>query len=94
MPIGKLVFAAMVACDRPSKKASCTILNCSRGKASSAARTCSSCCAVAMPASVREMIAAFVAEHHVEQPFYKRKRDYANPEALGRRAPGWQSEDE
>ena len=46
VPIGKLVRAAMVACDRPSKKASCTILNCSRGKASSAARTCSSRCAV------------------------------------------------
>lgn len=50
--------------------------------------------AVTMPASVREIIAAFVAEHHVEQPFYKRKRDRTNPEALGRRAPGWQSEDE
>jgi uncharacterized protein DUF3305 len=50
--------------------------------------------AVAMPKSVREMIAAFIAEHHVEQPFYKRKRDRANSEPLGRRAPGWQSEDE
>jgi hypothetical protein len=50
--------------------------------------------AVAMPASVREIIAAFVAEHHVEQPFYKRKRDRANPDSLGRRVPGWQSEDE
>ena len=50
--------------------------------------------AVPMPNSVREMIAAFVAEHHVEQPFYKRKRDRANLESLGRRAPGWQSEDE
>jgi hypothetical protein len=50
--------------------------------------------AVPMPASVRQMIAAFVAEHHVEQPFYKRQRDRANPESLGRRPPGWQSEDE
>lgn len=50
--------------------------------------------AVAMPASVRQVIAAFVAEHHVEQTFYKRKRDRVDPETLGRRAPGWQSEDE
>ena len=50
--------------------------------------------AVAMPHSVRQVIAAFVAEHHVEQPFYKRKRDRVDPETLGRRAPGWQSEDE
>ena len=30
---------------------------------------------------------AFVAEHHVEQPFFKRKRDRADPEALARRGP-------
>jgi len=36
---------------------------------------------------VRATIDAFVAEHHVEQPFYKRKRDRADPEALARRAP-------
>jgi hypothetical protein len=42
---------------------------------------------VSMPAVVRETIEAFVAEHHVEQPFYKRKRDRADPEALARRAP-------
>jgi hypothetical protein len=28
-----------------------------------------------------------VAEHHVERPFVKRKRDRADPEALSRRAP-------
>jgi len=43
--------------------------------------------AVAMPASLREEIAAFIAEHHVEREFVKRKRDRANPEALGRRGP-------
>ena len=39
--------------------------------------------AVEMPAVVRATIEAFVAEHHVERPFYKRKRD----EAPARRGP-------
>ena len=43
--------------------------------------------AVPMPANVREIVAAFVAEHHVEQPFYKRKRKNHDPDALGRRPP-------
>jgi hypothetical protein len=43
---------------------------------------------VPMPDSIRETLAAFVAEHHVEQPFYKRTRDRADKEALGRRVPG------
>ena len=30
------------------------------------------------------IVAAFVAEHHVERPFVKRKRDRADPEALAR----------
>jgi hypothetical protein len=42
---------------------------------------------VPMPKSIQETIAAFVAEHHVEQVFVKRKRDRANPEALGRHGP-------
>ena len=42
---------------------------------------------VSMPAVVRETIDAFVAEHHVEQPFYKRQRNRADPEVLGRRSP-------
>jgi hypothetical protein len=50
--------------------------------------------AVPMPASLQQVIAAFVAEHHVEERFYKRKRDRVSPEALGRRPPGWQREDE
>ena len=42
---------------------------------------------VPMPEAIRQLVTAFVAEHHVEQPFVKRKRDRADPEALGRRAP-------
>jgi hypothetical protein len=42
---------------------------------------------VPMPDVVREAVAAFVAEHHVDEAFVKRKRDRANPEALGRRPP-------
>jgi hypothetical protein len=48
--------------------------------------------AVPMPASVRDALAAFVAEHHVERPIFKRKRDRANTEALARRAPGNEGE--
>jgi hypothetical protein len=38
---------------------------------------------VAMPAAVRETLEAFVAEHHVEQPFFKRRRDGAGPRGDG-----------
>jgi len=41
---------------------------------------------VAMPAPIRAAIEAFVAEHHVEREFIKRKRDRADPEALAYRA--------
>jgi len=40
---------------------------------------------VAMPDVVREAVESFVAEHHVEREFVKRKRDRADPEALARR---------
>jgi hypothetical protein len=43
---------------------------------------------VPMPGAIQHVVAAFVAEHHVEQPFVKRKRDRANPEAMARRTPG------
>jgi hypothetical protein len=43
--------------------------------------------AVPMPEAIRIVVEAFVAEHHVEQPFVKRKRDRADPEALARRGP-------
>jgi hypothetical protein len=42
---------------------------------------------VPMPAPVREAIAAFVAAHRVDEPFYKRERDRADPEVLARRGP-------
>ena len=42
---------------------------------------------VPLPDNVREMMIDFIAEHHVERPFYKRKRDRADPERLGRRDP-------
>jgi hypothetical protein len=43
--------------------------------------------AVPMPEAARAIIAAFVAEHYVEEMFHKRRRDTADPEALARRAP-------
>ena len=43
--------------------------------------------AVPMPDVVRAVLEDFVAEHHVEQTFYKRKRDRADPNALSRRGP-------
>jgi hypothetical protein len=42
---------------------------------------------VPMPEPVREVLEAFVAEHHIERPFIKRKRARADPEALARRGP-------
>jgi hypothetical protein len=42
---------------------------------------------VPMPEVVRDTLDAFVAEHHVEREFVKRKRDRADPEALARRGP-------
>ena len=49
---------------------------------------------VPMPEPVRVVIEAFVAEHHVERQFYKRKRDRADPEALARRGPMQKDRDE
>lgn len=40
---------------------------------------------VPMPKAIQQTVADFVAEHHVERTFAKRKRDRADPEALGRR---------
>jgi Protein of unknown function (DUF3305) len=42
---------------------------------------------VVMPPPVRAAIEAFVREHHIDDAFFKRTRDEANPEALARRAP-------
>jgi hypothetical protein len=44
--------------------------------------------AVPMPQVVREVVAAFVAEHHLERSFEKRKRDSTDDQALARHAPG------
>lgn len=49
---------------------------------------------VPMPDQVRDAIAAFVAQHHVETGFDKRKRDRADPEAMARRAPQRGNDDE
>jgi hypothetical protein len=37
---------------------------------------------VPMPQEIAERLQAFVAAHHVERPFVKRRRDRADPEAL------------
>jgi hypothetical protein len=50
--------------------------------------------AVVMPESLRDAVAAFVAEHHVERIFQKRTRDRANPEALARRNASFRRHDE
>jgi Protein of unknown function (DUF3305) len=42
---------------------------------------------VTMPEAIQIIIAGFIAEHHVEQPFVKRKRDRADPDALAPRGP-------
>jgi hypothetical protein len=43
--------------------------------------------AVPMPEAVRHRLAGFVAAHHVEMPFKKRKRSPHDPDALQPRAP-------
>ncbi len=50
--------------------------------------------AVPMPDTIRQVVAAFVAQHHVEHRFEKRQRDRADPEALARRTPRGGSDDE
>jgi len=41
--------------------------------------------AVPMPADIQARLQAFFEAHHVEQTFFKRQRDRADPDALGRR---------
>jgi hypothetical protein len=43
---------------------------------------------VPMPQPIQDIVAAFIAEHHVERQFFKRKRDRADPESLARRGYG------
>jgi hypothetical protein len=40
-----------------------------------------------MPEAVQALVIDFVREHHIERPFYKRKRDRADPQALARQGP-------
>jgi hypothetical protein len=44
--------------------------------------------ALPMPPGLHAIATEFVARHHKERGFYKRKRDQANPEALARSADG------
>jgi hypothetical protein len=50
--------------------------------------------AVSMAEPLRQALAAFVAEHHVQHIFEKRTRDRADPEALARRGPRASNNDE
>lgn len=43
---------------------------------------------VDMPQAIAATLAGFIAEHHVERPVLKRKRDRAEPEVTWRRDPG------
>lgn len=43
--------------------------------------------ALAIPPALAAAVAAFFEAHHVEHRFEKRRRDRANPDALGRRGP-------
>jgi len=49
--------------------------------------------AVPMPSAVHDMLEAFIAEHHVEQPFFKRERDRADPSGPARRRPSEKDKD-
>ena len=49
--------------------------------------------ALPMPPGLLAATADFIARHHVERAFYKRKRDKADPEALARRRPGIEDEE-
>lgn len=49
---------------------------------------------VPMPADIADALAAFVAEHHVEREFHKRRRDHADPEAFSKRGRKRGEEDE
>ena len=50
--------------------------------------------AVPMPPEVQDLLAAFVEKHHVERAFFKRKRDRAAPDALGRDPAGGRRKDD
>lgn len=43
---------------------------------------------IPMPEAICRELAAFIEQHYVHEPFFKRKRDRADPEALGRKPGG------
>jgi hypothetical protein len=47
---------------------------------------------VPMPVPIGEIVATFIAEHHVEHSFFKRQRDRSTPRSPGRRAGGTEDE--
>lgn len=47
-----------------------------------------------MPPRLRAVVEEFVARHHVERTFHKRRRDRADPQALGRRGVAPPEDDE
>jgi len=47
---------------------------------------------VPMPAAIADTLEAFIAEHHVERPFFKRQRERMEPDAPGRRKDGRESD--
>lgn len=49
--------------------------------------------ALPMPQGVLALTRGFVAKHHKQREFHKRKRDRADPQALARRGPAWEEEE-
>jgi hypothetical protein len=49
--------------------------------------------ALPMPPGLFAATTEFVAKHHQERVFHKRKRDRADPQALARRGPAWEEEE-
>jgi hypothetical protein len=47
-----------------------------------------------MPAAIAEVINDFIAKHHVERPFFKRRRERGGSPALGCRGDEERTEDE
>jgi hypothetical protein len=45
---------------------------------------------VPMPEVIAERLQAFIVEHHVDRPFFKRQRDRVDPEALARGKDRWE----
>jgi hypothetical protein len=48
---------------------------------------------VPMPGGIAAALQAFVAEHHVDRPFFKRPRDRIDPDALARRGGARENEE-